>query len=70
MIKESKLSDYDKGIYCVTIQQSVRNYQIRECRDKINILINKLNTSVSDKDNLVVVTCLEEQIRLVKKALI
>ena len=70
VIKESKLSEYDKGIYCITIQQSVRNYRIRECREKITTLITKLNTSVSDKDNLVIVTCLEEQIKLLKQALI
>ena len=69
VIKESRLSEYDKEVYCVTIQQSVRNYQIRESRERINTLAAKLNTSVNDKDNLVVVTCLENQIKLLKQAL-
>lgn len=69
VIKESKLSNYLQDLYCATIQEGLRNYQIKKCRERILACAAELTPSAVDKDNMLAVTCLEAQIAQLKQVL-
>lgn len=69
VIKESNLSDYSKDLYCATIQEGLRNYQIKDCRERILACAAELTPSAVDKDNMLAVSCLEVQIDIIKQVL-
>jgi hypothetical protein len=69
VINASNLSDYLKDLYCATIQENLRNYQIVKCREIIHTIAAELTPSAVDKDNMLSVNALEEQIAILKHVL-